>query len=285
MLKKKAFTLVELLVVISIIAMLLAILIPALSRARHGAYKIVCANNLKSIGLANQLYANNWDGKCIPIVDATMPKIGFTYYCWMTNKSFRNYLAMEGRKKAIVKDSQNRDSNDILPDDFFCPADLVAKKHDVSDKGVLVSYGYNLSDWSPSPFPDNFDWKDGTYKGNSITPHYFGYKISDIKSPGGKLAIIDSIDWFVLWESADYENCYDKYGQVNADIYGSDKDINGNNKIVINGPTIYRHNNGANILFYDAHVQYLSKNKIFVKVKPGFPARLTKDATGMWSAK
>jgi prepilin-type N-terminal cleavage/methylation domain-containing protein/prepilin-type processing-associated H-X9-DG protein len=64
--RRYGFTLVELLVVISIIALLLAILMPSLSRARESAKKIRCLNNLKQIGLAVQLYAEDFDRYHIP---------------------------------------------------------------------------------------------------------------------------------------------------------------------------------------------------------------------------
>ena len=81
--KPKAFTLIELLVVIAIIALLLAIITPALNKVKSQAKKVICLSNLRQIGVGALVYAEEHDtflprntGGDTPWIIAFMPYLG-----------------------------------------------------------------------------------------------------------------------------------------------------------------------------------------------------------------
>ena len=222
--KNKAFTLIELLVVIAIIAILAALLLPALAKAKENATGIACMNNNKQIMLAWSLFASDHEDR-IPYASARVsePTANFTWAVGvlkLTGVNQKESYVTEGIIKQYVGNSK---------DVFKCPAD---KAIITNNRGESIyrdrSYSMNIfmGGWSGWPFREDTRWT--TYR-----------KLEEIRNPSNRWVLLD-----MRGESINA-------GNYRVDMAGYPGDGN-KYRFQQDWPGVY-HNNATNFSFADGH--------------------------------
>ena len=136
--RQKGFTLIELLIVIGTIALLMAIILPALNRARGQTRTVVCLSNLRQLGLAFACYANDYD-------DYAMPTVGQSGTYWWGQILSDGIDHTKGFVWPYLRSELERESVYECPAQRYGSYGLQGKPDGVPDgpQWITSTYGYN----------------------------------------------------------------------------------------------------------------------------------------------
>ena len=232
----RAFSLIELIVVVTIILLLAALLIPVTVTMQREGRRATCAGQLRQFGMAVQNYANDNDGALVSGANSS--------YYWL--QFLRPYLEGYNKSQDPV----------TLPKMAYCPdwfvSDPVGRKQ---GKSNLWDIGYSMNImpiYDPS-VPDtskhNRWYGSGTVRDTSWTADY---KMMDVTYKSTRALILDGEEWQTS-NSAGFVS-FDRHSAKSTDK---------------NNP-----NNRANVLFFDYHVE--SCNPATIKLALNDPKQLQK---------
>ena len=262
--KKRGFTLIELLVVIAIIAILAALLLPALQRARDRARMSLCQSNLKQLFISLTVYMQDM-GDIMPVANCDSGRTGNNWYQVLVSSGY-----MSDRKVFICP-------NDSSPDTFNTGAHTIDTRPYKGIDNNCYSYNFSSQAYQSGGGPmDDDQFPDGGSYG--LNSELGGRTLGTVTHKSRTPLVMDSVhpgfeDGTAGSDQAGVASMTINHGGVSDMIWPDDGPFGGPHNARFHGGQNYaymsvesdalyrdpaRLEGGNNVLFLDGHVEYVN---------------------------